>query len=88
MPGTLESSFFELRKWIDSDNCPHVPQGIDPFKKTIDPDNFEKCIRLWSNSDRLGTLYYRMLQFHKLRIRVKPIEYQGRDGPTYLRDIQ
>ena len=47
MPGTLESSFFELRKWIDLEKCPHVSLGIDPFKKTVDPTNFEKCMELW-----------------------------------------
>ena len=88
MPQTLESSYHELAEWIDSGNCPHVPEGIDPFKKTVDHDSWEKCIQLWQKYDRLGSLYFNMLGFDKLRIRVIPIEYEGRDGPIYVRDIK
>ena len=90
LPQTLDSSFYELRKWIDQLVCPHLPQGIDPFKKTVDPENFAKCEQIWSQTTYLGNVYTlsEFYSFDRIRIRATPIEDQGRDGPTYLRDIK
>lgn len=46
-PRSLFSPYYELVSWIELGRCPSAPDGIDPFKKTLDKSMFKQCQKFW-----------------------------------------
>ena len=56
-PDSLDSLFSLFRAWVDDGNCEDEPEGIDPFKKTIDPEKFKICANRWAFKTNIGQQY-------------------------------
>ena len=56
-PSSVDSWFSKLRTYVNEGSCWVGPQHIDPFKKTIDPKEFEDCSKEWFTDTNMGKGY-------------------------------
>ena len=62
MPGSLDSWIGVYREWVDKGACELIPDGIDPFLKTIPRESFKLCLKEWILYDPIGVAYKRLFR--------------------------
>ena len=66
LPGSLDSWYEELRKWVEKGSCDDLPDGLDPFHKIIPNEPlpyFTSCLNKFLKTDQ-GKPYEQDLKFH------------------------
>lgn len=62
LPGSLDSWYIELQKWVDKGLCDKVPDGLDPFDKIIPEEEFRACLNQFLDTN-MGKPYNEDLKF-------------------------
>ena len=63
LPHTLDSWYTRFREYLANGNCFYAREGIDPFKKTLEPDVFKMCLLWAARNNYFGSEYYKDVYF-------------------------
>lgn len=87
----------EFRSWVDARLCEELPDGIDPFTKTIPELEFRLCLKTWLNDDYLGKTYRLNIKRNldsgdilgfKDAANAMPFENKASDGLKFLEETR
>jgi Niemann-Pick C1 protein len=93
----LDSWYQVFRQWVDKKSCKYAPQGINPFKKVLEADQFKSCLQEWLQTDEIGGAYRKDIKFDfaanqilgwKQTVTTEFFEDPGRDALAYLTEIR
>ena len=96
LPHTLDSWYSRFREYLANGNCFYARDGIDPFKKTLEPEIFKMCLLWAARNNYFGSEYYKDVYFDQdgnitkyfFSIKTRDLEDPGSVSEQFLEDIR